>query len=400
MVACCWLRRWFAALALVLGAGVAASAADIYSMSGIKVDATAANAQAAQDQALVEGQQRALRLLLERLTSDVDHARLPAPSPAEVEALVASFEVADEKRSIARYLATLTINFRADAVRDLLARAGIGFVESASEAVLVLPVYQEAQGLSRLWGDPNPWREAWTRIDPSSGLVPILVPYGELADVEAIDVDAALAGDPGRIGAISARYDAAGALVAIARAVPEPGIVAVDLEIRRFGSASGPIMVERISGEAGETFDRMLERAARTAVSRLDAEWKTANLVSNQQPGQIEVETAIAGLENWLTIRRRLENTPRVRALQVIELRRQSARLSLDYVGDIESLRALLGQRGLLLEDQFGSWTLTDQSPAAAAMAPPNYLPATDLPATDLPATAPAPAPVDDLLVE
>ena len=68
------------ALLLVAGGGPVRSAtlADVYTVTGVPVDATANNAQEARDKAVVQGQMRAARLLLERLALRTDHPRLPA----------------------------------------------------------------------------------------------------------------------------------------------------------------------------------------------------------------------------------------------------------------------------------------------------------------------------------
>ena len=127
------------ALAVLLwglgGSHPARAAVDPFSVSGVTVDATAATAAAARDAALAEGQRKAVRMLLERLTAPADHARLPKPSDAEITGLVAGFEVQEERTSPIRYLATLTYSFRPTAVRGLLRGAGVPFAETGSRSV-------------------------------------------------------------------------------------------------------------------------------------------------------------------------------------------------------------------------------------------------------------------------
>ncbi|HSV28367.1 MAG TPA: DUF2066 domain-containing protein, partial [Candidatus Omnitrophota bacterium] len=56
---------------------------DAFSVRGVEVDVTAANVQAAKDQAIADGQRQAFRQLLERLTQPADHARLPKADGVE-----------------------------------------------------------------------------------------------------------------------------------------------------------------------------------------------------------------------------------------------------------------------------------------------------------------------------
>src|SRR6185369_3098212 len=71
----------------------AQSLRDVYTVSGVPVDATAASSQIARDQAVSQGQRRAIRLLLERLALRRDHPRLPQVAPADLTNMVEGFEV-------------------------------------------------------------------------------------------------------------------------------------------------------------------------------------------------------------------------------------------------------------------------------------------------------------------
>lgn len=65
-------------IAVLAWAPARAQQRDVYTVASVPVDATAANANAARDEARRDGEHRAYRMLLERLTLDADHARLPA----------------------------------------------------------------------------------------------------------------------------------------------------------------------------------------------------------------------------------------------------------------------------------------------------------------------------------
>src|SRR5579863_2899536 len=61
---------------------------DVFTVSPVAVDATAANATAARDQALADGQQHAFRILMDRLTLATDRDRLPRLGNAQIVDLV------------------------------------------------------------------------------------------------------------------------------------------------------------------------------------------------------------------------------------------------------------------------------------------------------------------------
>lgn len=123
----------FAALALLASAPTRAAAQGSgFRVSGIAAEATAETATAARERAIAGGLRSAWMALLAR-EAPADQARLGSVSAEELERLVESYEVENERVGTTRYAATLTVNFRPDRVRSLLAtapaRAAAGRVE-------------------------------------------------------------------------------------------------------------------------------------------------------------------------------------------------------------------------------------------------------------------------------
>ncbi len=172
----------FLLLHRAVGEGAVPPRGDVFTVTPVPVDVTAGNAAAARDQAVGEGEQQAFQLLLARLTLAADRGRLPKASVAQLNELVQGFEVAHERRSGVRYLADFAVHFRAEAIRQLLRKAGIGFAETMSKPLVILAVLHDGER-TVLWDDPNPWRDAWANIKPPLGLVPLVRPVGELGDV-------------------------------------------------------------------------------------------------------------------------------------------------------------------------------------------------------------------------
>jgi len=91
-----------------------------YRVAEVPVDTTAASAEAAREIALDQGQLAALERLLRRLTLPEDHEHLPQLPIDAVTNLVSGFQVDDERVSPTRYRAKLTVDFRGEAVRELV----------------------------------------------------------------------------------------------------------------------------------------------------------------------------------------------------------------------------------------------------------------------------------------
>ncbi len=321
---------------------------------------TAGTATAAREQALVQGQRKAFERLLRRLTLREDHDRLPSLENKTVAEFVQGFEVEQEKASSVRYLARLTFHFKPEDIRALLRRGEIPFAETASKPVLVLPVYRAA-GATLLWDDPNPWHTAWAERPETDGLVPLIVPVGDLADIADIGAEQALRGDRNRLRAIARRYEAGDVIVSLASlgfdlTTNQP---TVHLAVSRYGTAvQEQTIVDAMTARPGESVEAMLKRAATEIAVQIEDNWKRENLLRFDRQDSLTVSVPLERLEDWLKVRERLGNIPFIRQSELIYLSRTEAKVRLRYIGDTSQLRLALAQSDLSLSQGPTSWVL------------------------------------------
>jgi hypothetical protein len=345
---------------------------DVFTIAPVPVDVTAANAAAARDQAIVEGESHAFDLLMQRLTLAADRSRLPKVGTNELNNVVQGFEVAHERRSGVRYLADFTVHFRADAVRQYLRQAGIAFAETVSKPLIVLPVLHDGDRLA-LWEDPNPWRDAWSNANPVIGLVPLVRPIGELEDVQAIDAEAAVKGDDARLQAIAQRYGDDDVLVTQATLKTDGPQHVVDVNSTRYTPGqpgTEQSWVGTTTANPGESDADLLGRAVLATVAQVEDAWKAANILNFSQSGTLTARVPAASLEDWVAVRDRLAGIPAVRSSRLVSLDREEARVEIHYVGDASQLRTALAQRDLELSGDDPDWVLQRHSTAAAEPAP------------------------------
>ena len=362
---------FFVTSILLLAGSEPAAAADrdVYEVRGVSVDATAETATAAREQALADGERQAIRRLLARMTLRDDHGYLPQLGRTEIAELLQDFSVAEEKTSAVRYLATLNYRFRAEAVRDLLTDYGLPFAETESKPVLVLPVLQQA-GAQLLWDEPNSWRAAWLSRSTTDSLVPMVQPLGDLSDIATIGAEQALAGDTRRLMTIGDRYGVGAVLVAQATLARDraSGTISVETYATRHGRA-GPehTLVDRFDGEPGAEEAVVLRQAAEAVAQRVEEEWKLDNLL---EFGVVMITPAtlpISGLEEWVSIRRRLEGVAVIRRVDVVLLSRTLARLNLHHIGEPDQLALALAQADLALSHDGYDWRIELADRPAAA---------------------------------
>lgn len=348
------ISRFFSALVLILAAAPmgTAQADEVFTVRNVAVDATAAAAASARDAALEKGYLDAYARLMERLVPDQDLPSVPQLTSSEIADYTVDFSVARERTSAVRYLADITYRFRPDEIRRLLRDNGIGFAETKSKPLVVLPV-QDVGGVPVLWEEGNDWLSVWSRRSASDGLVPLIVPLGDLSDILSVSAEEAALGDLERLAGVAERYNAGSVLVSRAalRGDAESGTAELELNTTRFDreGTSQRFFAETYRQESGETLEVFLQRAAAALEALVQESWKASNVIQFGVQSVIEVEVPLSGLGDWVKIQERLKNVPAVVESQVRSISKRQVDMLLTYAGDERQLSLALQQNDLTL---------------------------------------------------
>ncbi len=348
-----------AGILLAASAPAPARAADAFEVSGVAVNVTADTAAAARKTALAGGERTAFYRLLRRMTLLADRDRLPDLGDDEIAAFVQDLEVTQEKTSSVRYLASLNFRFKKESVRGFLIDNYLPFAETKSKTVLVLPVYESA-GALLLFDDPNPWRNAWEERSAVRGLVPMVLPRGDLADIAVIGAEQALDGDAQRLRAIAGRYGAYETLVVHGiHRLDASGLPKMEVYATRFSPfQSEQTIVKTYEGRKGEDTKSLLIRAAKGTAALVEDAWKRDNLLQFDKRNVIAVRVLIGGLNDWLGIKKRLDGVAVVRRVELVLLSLNEVRINLHYIGSQEQLSLALEQVDMTLTPAGDGWTL------------------------------------------
>ena len=291
------------------------------------------------------------------------------------------------------------VDFDPAAVRRLLRDNGVAHAETMSKPVVVVAVHRDDVEAA-LWDEANPWRQAWDERRPRGGLVPLVLPLGDIVDLSTLGADEALSSDPDALSALAARYGTSEVVVAVG-GIPELGGVspfeldsepdaefldptalesdvvedpdnpsveglAMTLSVRRIGVAGARGLDETLIGQPGETRQTLFGRAVERVVAILEHDWKLANLVRFDSESALRVAVPIRGLNDWVALRQRLEALAVISAVDIGSLSRDNAEVTLRYYGNPDQLRLALDQADLALTSFGGGWILETQDAVRA----------------------------------
>lgn len=335
-------------------------AKDLWAVANVPVDGTGTSPSAAKEAALVKGRQRAWTEMFRRLTPMAEWQKQPPLTDEALELLVRSFDIAGERHSSTRYLASVTYVFNAAGVRDVLQKSNVRYSEQQAKPVLVVALTDTT------WQPTSFWGAAWSSQSQRARLVPVTVPAGDSADIAALASVSAMA-DWGMVKPLADRYGAGSVLVAtLTRSAT--GVQVATTHIRPDNRVPRAMAFTR---QANEDDPMLGTRAAGAVADALQEEWKRTTSVDFSSQATVMAQVAFRSLQEWVAIRRSLEGTRAIQRMQVEEMTISGARVRLDYVGRVDQLQTALAQSNVLLAaDDKGQWTISRNAATPAAANP------------------------------
>jgi hypothetical protein len=352
--------RWFSTiLAALLAVGLALHGASAqvvsnnsYTVSGVDVDVTAADALKARDQAIREAKRKAVQQLVERVVAAEDRGRVPPLDDARLDSMVRGVEFANDRSAGNRYIASINVIFAADQVKAWLGGAGVKSAETVARPALVVPLWKGNAGVEPL-DDRNAWRDAWRALDSAASAVPTTIVRGDQLDQNAVTAEEAFIGDTAALSRLNERYRMPTVIVAIVEGDKASGPLTVS-GIRYDTQTGVRTELPKINVAAAD----QLPDAAKRMHAKLDEEWRGVATVRRDSEGTLDVVVPIRTLADWVQIRQRLGGVPAVKRMTVRTLEAERADIRLEIYGTAEDLQRTLAQAGLQLTNDANEWRL------------------------------------------
>jgi hypothetical protein len=368
----------FAWLALSGAPAGAAKTDPVFTVANYPVEASDKNAVAAKDKALADGQQAALRSLLKRIVPVTSYKQLSRLTKVKAQDFISGVSVRSERNSSTDYIANLDFSFQPEAVRALLQRENIAFVEAQAPPVIIVPVLRQGNP-AEAKGDTGRWRDSWKGLDLDHALTPV-----KLEDLKTTihndTVNMLTGGDDSANRILSGEYKSDRVVLAVA----EPDLANKKMLVILAGQdAVGPFVLKRNYRIADGDFNYTTELAAVVALGVLEGRWKALRAAAAPQAGEtvnpdfqnsgtpawsaragashgepVRFTAEFSGLTQWNQIRTQLLDTPGVENLEIATVSARNADVTLNYPGGAQGLANAVGGRGLSLHNDGGGWTL------------------------------------------
>lgn len=329
----------------------------VFTVEDVEVDVTASNAIEAKQKAFEQAQMDAFEIIAGRMLTEAEMMAAEKPALSTISLLIKDFEVTKEQLSAVRYLGKYTFRFKDDAVRRYFSGQGFKYSDVGSRPVLILPFYQ-LNDTSTLWSHNNIWMKAWNDAQNLTGLVPVVLPLGDLADMHDLTEDQALSYDQNNLNDMLQRYGAGEAVLALA--VPDPAIEAagtgdqivsgaISIYLYRTDRA-GPEYVQQLQlVSRSETRDQLMNRAVKKVHQELQRDWKSKTMVQSTQNSSVFVTVSFDNLKQWNETQRALEYVAGVSDVVLKSLSPKQAELEIIFQGTPERLRLALEQVNITL---------------------------------------------------
>ncbi len=345
------MRQLFLSLLILFGLAAApraGAADDPYTVSGVKVDATAPSAVDAQTKAIDSGRDQAWQTLYRRLTRQEDWGHQPTLDAVTLQRLIRSYQVQDARSSTTRFVASMTYVFNPNAVRRILQQASIAYSDATAKPTLIIP-------LGPAWSSQTPWTKAWADSRFAHGAVPFVLPPDDAVDASAltgIRFDRTAWQD---VEPMASRVHATEAWLALV--IPQRSQMIV--KIRRLGAGSSPSVPDVVVPVApGTPAAKSFAKVADATANAIEESWKSHSAIDYGKRGRLVAALHVDSLSDWGDMLQKLGSVSTVTDVNTLAMDIGEARVEIGYAGTADQLNQQLSHQGLTLANEGGQWWL------------------------------------------
>lgn len=352
-----------------------------YTIANYPVEARAANAVAAKDSAIADGQKAAFRSLLKRIVPVTAYRDMERLNTVDAAGLIDGVAVRSERNSATEYIANYDFSFQANEVRNLLTRQGIPFVDTQAPPTIIVPLTRDAKAAAGPAGEfraaSGTWGSVWPTLDLQNSVAPLKVeplkPEIGPDVLRGLYEDATLSAS---VMTLAAAYGTDQIIVAVSEVDTEGGKVNVLLAGQ---DSAGPFALKRAYRLSDGDLAYTLELAAVVSQGIVEGRWKAvssggavaaagaapygadpygASVGAGGLGDEVAFDAQFAGTSEWNAMRRVLLEAPGIDDIRIGSISADRASVSVKYPGGGPALAQTLAGYGISLTDTGGLWVM------------------------------------------
>lgn len=317
-------------------------------VDNVAVIITDQSAPKAREAAILEAEKKGLLSLAERQSIAIDATLLEQIPPSQIQQNVKALVIVREKTSPTKYAATFKITYKPSAIQKLLGSSKIK--NDAVTSCVVLPYFKN-ENHTELWGDENPWFNAWTSAKLPASLV---LPLGDLSDMKLLQANAPLSFE--QLKPILSHYDSRCALVSILKQEVNGSLTLVNYKIKDASALATP--EQKIQGNYDAALIATLD-LYETEKFSIDAS-KIFNVAGEQTEASktniIKISVSYDNFKEWQEIKRNLTHLTGLTGMFVDKLEKKTAIVSLHYSVSQQAFLESLNKSGFdFISESFDS---------------------------------------------
>lgn len=332
-----------------------AARADLYQVSGISVAAELNSANEAREVALANGQVEAFWQLMRKMAVPSELQKIPVLSQDEVVNLVQNVSIADEKTTATKYMATISVRFKAKETQDFLTENQVPFLIQAPPSYVVIPVFKRGSQILLLEED-NPVFAFLKQMRRDNPLFETAVPTGDGEEALLVqglwDSWAEEGWEP-----LLKKYNAERVLFfAVEQAGPTITVRTWTIPTDKEALERREFQVMVPSGD----IPGALPRLWRQSLTEIEEAWRHARTNDLTTPSTFWVSVPIETIQEWQSIYKDLLKAGFLNGVEVRAFRPRQVLVALRYKGAGAQLDAALRGIGMRVRPLPGSgaWEL------------------------------------------
>lgn len=324
----------------------------LYTVDAVQVDIEASSAVSARDQAIEKAQKEAFLRLAKRLLPDSENKTIEIPSSETIQNMIDGFQIKNEKISSTRYIGEMVFRFNPNAVSNYFDLNDTPHIQTKSKPVLIVPFYQVGDR-NLLWEEENTWRKAWEKYTQADTVLPVVLPLGDLNDLQDIPDLSVLSGDNEKLAKITSRYGTNDVLAVVLMKgnnfkTGEEIFQIFVMGVTDQGVIEPINIISPIS--PNDTVEDSMTKAVKEVLKVIEDDWKQKMAVRPTQTDNVlYAYIPFKNLQQWVLISSRLRSVPRIKDIEVEGLVQDKADVKVTYTGPIETLAQDLSSEEMIL---------------------------------------------------